>query len=135
MGDVLKGIAALVLVAAAFKWAVTTVVDKAIANSDGTANGFQFECQPLEFPETNFSWNTNWMVDSGIVVGRDGGAGTPPAAAKDGGNSARDRSSDSATAKCREQSAQAREMHDAIRTSSDPRREMERFRARMRDRN
>ncbi|HKQ47039.1 MAG TPA: hypothetical protein VJZ71_03090 [Phycisphaerae bacterium] len=67
MGDVLKAIAAIVLVGAAVKYAAHHVVNKAIAKSGEPGGGFEFECKPLEIPETNFNWNANWMADTGVV--------------------------------------------------------------------
>jgi hypothetical protein len=135
VGDILKGLAALVLVVAAFRWAVATVVDKAIANSDGTASGFKFETTPLVIPETNFNWNANWNLNPGVTsLQGDGGTEQEPAAATHSHPSDRSPSNDAATARQREMREQVREMHQAIRNSSDPKAEMERIRARMRER-
>jgi hypothetical protein len=132
MGDVLKAIAAIVLVGAAIKYGAQHLVNKAIAKVGEPGSGYQFEFKPIEIPETNFHWNPNWMSDAGIVVRPDGGAERTRIPTISGGGAV-DRSSPADEARQRERMEQVRQMHEAIRNSSDPKREMERIREQMRN--
>ena len=129
MGDLLKVIAALVLVGAAIKYGAQHLVNEAIAKSGEPGSGYQFEFKPLEIPETNFQWNPNWAADAGIVWPEGGmGKSRTTAVSEDRGVS---RSNESSSARQRELSGQVRQMHEAIRNGADPKREMERSRAQL----
>jgi hypothetical protein len=62
MADILKGLAALVVVCAAYKYAAERMVKKAIEVAQNGGEGYELEFKPLEFPETNFDWNRDWTV-------------------------------------------------------------------------
>ena len=59
MGDVLKIIAAAILVGAVVKYAAHEFTNKAMANPEWSTSEFEFETGPMEFPEPTFNFNTD----------------------------------------------------------------------------